>query len=192
MRLSTLACLGTGLLLLSACASRPEIRTQAAPQFAITSYHTYAFMARPSTDSAGYKTITTQSIEKAVNREMQARGYRHADTGQTPDLLINFTIKTHDKVQSYPEAGVGFGYGWGRGRYGWGGAFGPYYDDIRTVTDGSLTVDLVDRASNEAVWSGTAIGRITKKSEDNPGKTIDEAVSAIFAHYTVPAAGQRH
>jgi hypothetical protein len=177
--------------LLSACASRPEIRTQAAPQFAITSYHTYAFMARPSTDSAGYKTITTQSIEKAVNREMQARGYRHADTGQTPDLLINFIIKTHDKVESYPGPQVGFGYGWGWGRYGWGG-LGPYYNDVRTVTDGSLTIDLVDRASNEAVWSGTAIGRINKKTLDNPGKTLDEAVSDIFAHYPVKPAGEAH
>lgn len=191
MRLSMLACLGTGLLLLSACASRPEIRTQAAPQFAITSYHTYGFMAKPSTDGAGYKTITTQSIEKSVNREMQARGYRLADSSQQPDLLINFSIKTHDKVESYPGPTVGVGYGWGWGRYGFG-ALGPYYNDIRTVTDGSLTVDLVDRSRNEAVWSGTAIGRLSKKSMDNPGKTIDEAVSDIFAHYPVKPAADVH
>ncbi len=191
MRISTLACLGTGLLLVAGCASRPEIRTQAAPQFAITSYHTYGFMARPSTDTYGYKTITTQAIEKAVNREMQERGYRLVSAAEQPDLLINFSIKTHDKVQSYGGPTVGVGYGWGWGRYGFG-ALGPYYNDIRTVTDGSLTLDLVDRASNEAVWSGTAIGRITKSSEENPGKTIDEAVKDIFAHYPVAPPGGKH
>jgi hypothetical protein len=189
---SALATLGAGLgILLGACASRPEIRTQTAPQFNLTSYHSYAFVPKPSTDTEGYRSITTQSIERAVAREMQALGYTQAPPGQQPDLLINFSIKTHDKVESRPGPTVGVGYGWGWGHYGWGG-LGNYYDDIQTVTDGSLTIDVVDRAHNEAVWSGTAIGRLSKKIEANPGPAIDTAVNDIFAHYPAKTLAQAH
>ena len=177
VRLSALAVVG---VLLAACQTRPEIRTQAAAQVDLASYHSYGFMSKPGTDAEGYRTITTQSIERAVSREMEARGYGLAGPGREPDLLVNFSVKTHDRVEGEPAVGVGYGWGWGR--YGWGG-LGDYYNDIRTVTDGSLTVDVVDREHNQAVWSGTAVGRLTKKVLDNPGPAIDEAVADIFARY---------
>ena len=178
VRLSALAAVG---VLLAACQTRPEIRTQAAAQIDLASYHTYGFMAKPSTDAQGYHTITTQSIERAVSRAMEAHGYGPAGPGQEPDLLVNFSVKTHDRVEGQPAVGAGYGSGWGR--YGWGWGFGDYYNDIRTVTDGSLTVDVVDREHNQAVWSGTAVGRLTKKVLDNPGPAIDQAVAEIFARY---------
>jgi hypothetical protein len=46
-------------------------------------------------------------------------------------------------------------------------------------------IDLVDRARNEVVWSGTAVGQLTKKVLDNPGPSIDQSVSDIFARYPI-------
>lgn len=179
---------GLGLLLAS-CATRYDIRSQTALNANLTSYHTYAFMAKPGTDKDGYKTITTQTLERAVNREMYARGYTPAAVGSEPDLVINFNIKEKDKVQSDgPGVGYGvglaYGPGWGYG-YGYGLGFDDYYNGVQTVTEGSLVVDLVDRARNEVVWSGTAVGQITKKSLDHPDETIDRSVSEIFARYPV-------
>ena len=187
VRLSALAVVG---VLLAACQTRPEIRTQAAAQVDLAGYHTYGFMPKPGTDAEGYHTITTQSIERAVGREMEARGYGLAGPGQEPDLLVNFSVKTHDRVEGQPAAGAGYGWGWGR--YGWGWGFGDYYNDIRTVTDGSLTVDVVDREHNQAVWSGTALGRLTKKVLDNPGPAIDQAVADIFARYPKKLVAAAH
>jgi hypothetical protein len=169
--------------LLAACQTRPEIRTQAAPGVDLASYHTYGFVEKPSTDTAGYKTLTTKSLEKAVSREMQARGYA---LSTHPDLLVNFKAASKDKVEGEtgPGVGVGVGYGgFGRGRYGWGVGVGNVYSDIRTVSEGSVTIDVVDRERNELVWSGTAVGRLTKKVLDNPGPAIDAAVTDIFARY---------
>ncbi len=176
----------TGLALLAGCEARPEIRTQAAPAFNLAAYHTYGFMAKPGTDEAGYRSLTTQTIERAVARELDARGYVRSSPDQQPDLLVNFNIKTHDRVESQPGPAVGMAYGWGWGPYGWGAGLGDYYADIRTVTDGSLTVDLVDRARNEAIWSGTAIGRLSRKVLQNPAPAIDSAVADIFARYPRP------
>ncbi len=185
-RWATLAALG---LLLASCATRYDIRSQTALNANLTSYHTYAFMAKPGTDKDGYKTLTTQALERAVNREMYARGYTPATVGSEPDLVINFNIKEKDKVQGDGPGlgyGLGFGYGpgWGYG-YGYGLGLDNYYNSIQTVTEGSLVVDLIDRVHNEVVWSGTAVGQITKKSLDHPDETIDRSVAEIFARYPV-------
>jgi Domain of unknown function (DUF4136) len=183
-RWATLVGLG---LLLASCATRYDIRSQAAANANLTSYHTYAFMAKPGTDKDGYKSLTTQTLERAVNREMYARGYTPAAVGSEPDLVINFNIKEKDKVQG---DGPGFGYGWGFGYgprwgYGYGLGLDDYYNGIQTVTEGSLVIDLVDRVRNEVVWSGTAVGQITKKSLEHPDETLDRSVTEIFAHYPV-------
>jgi hypothetical protein len=182
--------IGLGVLLAS-CVTRPEVHTQAAVNANLASYRTYAFMAKPGTDKDGYKTLTTQSLERAVSREMQARGYAPAVPGQEPDLVINFNVKEKDKVQGDAASGyggwggVGYGRPWGYGGYGVG--WDDYYNSIQTVTQGSLVVDLVDRARNEVVWSGTAVGELTKKVLDHPDETIDRSVAEIFARYPITA-----
>jgi hypothetical protein len=182
------ALLGLGLLLAS-CATRYDIRSQAAANANLASYHTYAFMAKPGTDKDGDKSLTTQTLERAVNREMYARGYTPAAVGSEPDLVINFNIKEKDKVQGdSPGVGYAWGFGYGpRWGYGYGLGLDDYYNGIQTVTEGSLVIDLVDRVRNEVVWSGTAVGQITRKSLDHPDETLDRSVTEIFAHYPVKA-----
>ena len=178
------ALVGLGMVMAS-CATQPQIRTQAAVNANLASYRTYAFMAKPGTDKDGYRTLTTQALERAVGREMQARGYVPAVPGQEPDLVINFNVKEKDKVQG----DVGPGYGWwgGVGYGGYGVGWDDYYNGIQTVTEGSLIVDVVDRARNEVVWSGTAVGELTRKVLDHPDETIDKSVAQIFARYPIKA-----
>jgi hypothetical protein len=166
-------------MLLSACQTRPEIRTQSAPELNVVQYQTFGFIDHPNTDNASYTTLTTRYLKDAVSREMMARGYTQSDK---PDLVINFLVGSKDKVESTPGPAVGVGYGrWGRNSWGYGVGYGGR--DVRTVTEGSLTVDVVDHSKSELVWSGTAEGRLTKKELKNPQPAIDGAVSAIFAKY---------
>jgi len=178
------ALLALGLFLVG-CASQPEVRTQTAANANLAGYRTYAFMPKPGTDKDGYKTLKTQSLERAVGREMLARGYAPA-TNEQADLLINFNVKEKDKVEGDVGPTAGFGYGWGRHYgYGYGFGFDDYYNGITTVTEGSLMIDLIDRARNEVVWSGTAVGELTKKVLDNPEPAIDRSVADIFARYPI-------
>ena len=178
------ALLALGLFLVG-CASQPEVRTQTAPNANLAGYRTYAFMPKPGTDKDGYKTLETQSLERAVGREMLARGYAPAAAEQA-DLLINFNVKEKDKVEGDVGPTAGFGYGWGRHYgYGYGFGFDDYYNGITTVTEGSLMIDLIDRSRNEVVWSGTAVGELTKKVLDNPEPAIDRSVADIFARYPI-------
>jgi hypothetical protein len=167
-----------GLLALTACASKPVVRTQSVPALDIQKYQSFGFVERPDTDKAGYTTLTTRFLKEAVTREMLARGYTRSEQ---PDLLVNFTTGSKDKVEgdAWPDVGLGWGR-WSRG-WGWGGMW--YGRDIRTVTEGSLTIDVVDQQHKELVWTGTAKGRISTKDENNPQSAIDKAVSAIFTRY---------
>lgn len=172
-------------VLLVACQTRPEIRTQSAPELDVARYSTFGFLDNVGTDPHGYTTLTTRYLKEAVTREMQARGYTQAEK---PDLLINFNVATQDKVESRagPHMGVGWGY-WRRG-YAWG--VGVSDDLIRNYTEGSLTIDVVDRETNELIWTGTAVGRLTDAVRENPKPAIDEAVNLIFQRYPKPRAGE--
>ncbi len=178
------------LAILTACASKPIVRTQVSPALDIQKYQTFGFVEHPDTDKAGYTTLITRYLKDAVTREMVARGYTRSDQ---PDLLVNFTAGSKDKVEGDPWPAVGLGWGrWSRG-WGWGGMWGGR--DIRTVTEGSLTIDVVDQQHKELVWSGMAKGRVTSSEEDSPQPSIDKTVAAIFDQYPkqplVASAGNR-
>ena len=167
------------IALTAACASGPQIRTQSAPALDVLKYQTFGFVDHPDTDRSGYTTLTTRYLKEAVSREMLARGYTPSDK---PDLEVNFIVGTKDKVESTPGPAVGVGYGrWGYRGFGWGLGYGAR--DVRTITVGSLTIDVVDHGQSALIWSGTANGRLTKKTLNDPQPAIDSAVSAIFAKY---------
>jgi hypothetical protein len=174
----------TLVTMLAACATPPHIRSQSAPDLDIGRYKTFGFVERPATDTQAYTSLNTRYLKDAVSREMTARGYTPSDN---PDLLINFNIMARDKVEGsyggYPYPyGYGVGYGWWRHGYGWGVGMSDW-DTIRTYTEGTLTIDVVDHAHNALVWSGSAVGELTKAALDRPQPAIDDAVSRIFTHY---------
>ena len=55
------------------------------------------------------------------------------------------------------------------------------------MTEGTLTLDLVDRMKNELVWSGSAVRTLNAKILDQPRPAIDQAVNLIFAKLPVGA-----
>jgi len=172
-------------LAVGACQTLPRIRTEMAPDADMTRYRTYDYFEKPSTDRRGYQTITTRNIEDAIDREMSQRGLVRSSSN--PDLKINFHIAKRDKVESRPGPSVGVGYGWGwRSRFGYDFMYGR---DVETVTEGTLTVDLVDRSKNALVWSGSASRTLDSKVLDQPRKAIDQAVKLIFDKYPATPAG---
>ena len=168
-------------LIVAACASQPKISSQTAPQADLARYHTYGFMEKLGTDTAGYTSITTQLMKDAVSRELAARGFA---PGDNPDILVNFLAATKDKVEgrSDPRIGVTYGTG-GWGHHGVGVGVGIGSSDIRSVREDTLTVDLVDREKNVLVWTGSAVFRPTQKEASNARKRVNDVVTRIFTRY---------
>ena len=168
-------------ILLGACQTPPRITSQAAPAVNLAQFHTYSFMEKLSTDTAGYTSITTQLMKEAVTRELTARGFTPSDN---PQLVVNFIAVTKDKVEgdADPRFDVSYGH-WGWGREGWGADWGG--SDIHTVREDTLTVDLVEKAESLLVWSGSAIYRPTEKDENDARPVINDAMARVFAKYPV-------
>jgi len=174
-------------VMLSACASKPEITTDYDHGADFSRYRSFAFEPKLATDAAGYATLTTQRIKAAVQREMIARGYVYAE--KDPDLLVNFAGKQEDKVRvtqtpvpaGYPLGYYGY-YGYRTGLYApWPGYYLDTYVDH--YTEGTINIDLIDRARRQMVWEGVAIGRITSEMKEAPEKAINQTVAEIFAKY---------
>ncbi len=178
--------------LTAACATEPVVRTRVAEQVDLASFHTYAFVRKPSTDTGAYKSLTTQELEKDVGQELQSRGYVPAEAGQKPDLLVNFRVGAHDRVEGFMgPSGPGWGCcGWGWAPYRWG-PWGPWgwggYGDVQTVTTISLSVDLINRENNSVVWSGTAFSDLTRRMQDHPAQSIDDSTHQIFLRFPLAA-----
>jgi hypothetical protein len=173
---------GTAALALGACAttSGPTVRVDADPTANMASYGTYSFFEPFGTDRSGAATPLGNTVKQALRREMDVRGLRYVESGG--DLLVNAAIKSSEKTDvstmSVPDPYFGYRYG----RYSpWVG----YNQEtiVRQYTEGTLTIDLVDRARKQLVWSGAAFGRVTDKVRNNPQGAVDTAVREIFARY---------
>ncbi|MBS1138105.1 MAG: putative lipoprotein, partial [Proteobacteria bacterium] len=91
-----IATLAVAALGLGGCASGPDIRGDYDKSADFGKYRTYGFVAQTSPDGGGeYRSLALQMLQKAAAREMEARGYRLADS---PDLAINFQGKLEEKV----------------------------------------------------------------------------------------------
>jgi hypothetical protein len=177
--------LGATALFAAACTSKPVIRAQSAPGANVSTFRTYGFFEKLGTDQSTYASVLSLNLKAATAREMEARGFRAAPN---PDLLVNFHVAEKDKIEG--RSGPTFGFGFGRGYWRSGYSFGVGMNDtdVRSVTEGTVTIDGVDRARNEMVWTGSAQSRITAKTLDHPEEAINSTVPLIFQKFPGRAA----
>jgi len=172
-------------LALAGCASGPRLYANQNPQADFASYATYSYVAQLGTDEpGGPTTLLTQYLRSAVDREMQARGYRYVNV--SGDLQVNFYVETQEKLRSRqtasPSVGVGYGYyGYRGGVYGTWGAYSE--TEVTQYTEGTLNIDLVDARRQELVWEGVAIGRVTEEARQNVQAAVDAVVPQVFEQY---------
>jgi Domain of unknown function (DUF4136) len=161
---------------LSACSSNPvHVRVDKDPARSVSSYSTFGFYDRQSTDSARYETLLTSHLKAATRQQLESRGYVYSE--EQPALLVNFLVNVRQEQQIHASAPAGGFYGV-RGYRGWG--LHGYDIDTVTTKQGALTIDLVDASTQSLIWRGIGEGAITSKTEANSGAAVGATVSAIF------------
>jgi hypothetical protein len=168
---------------LAACAS-VHVTTDRDPKADFTRLHAWEWMPRtPPADPIRENTLVCNRIRDAIGRELSAKGFAAAEGGGA-DFRVGFETasKEHIDVQSWPSWCWG-GFGRHRWWHGWS-------EDV-TVTQytvGTLVVGVVDPATGELLWRGTASGVVDEDS--GSAERIDEAVTKLLAEFP-PAARQR-
>ena len=169
-------------LLLAGCATGPRISTEADPRANFSAYSTWAFHDPLAVEAYGYETATSEIVKRAVNREMEARGYRY--DAENPDLWVNVNayMQRRTDVSSVPTVDHAFYYSYRHRAY----VAVPYWNDrthVRRYTEGTMNVDLVDAAQNRLVWEGIAVGRVGNVTVENREMHINQSIAEIFARY---------
>ena len=169
---------------LASCQSNSNVRSDTAPGVNFADFHTWGFYSPLNTDASGVSSITTQHLKTSVTREMNRAGFTYST--QDPDLQVNFGVSTRNRTEVTPSSNVGVSYH-RRSMSGMGMGMSMNTNNVntRTVTDGALTIDIVDRARNDQVWTGSTSGQLPRNSSSNAG-VIDNAVTSIFRQFPAP------
>lgn len=184
MTLATRVGTFAGALVLAGCAAMgPEITTDYDANAAFSRYATFDFMEREERgETRTYATLGDQRVIRAVTSELEARGYRRV--ADNPDLLVNFAMTTEkvQDVRSVPAVLPPPWYGW-RGGYYYPWPAYSYETRVDTYQRGTLYIDLIDAERRQLVWEGTATGRVTKATREDPAGALEAAVGQIFERY---------
>jgi len=180
------------VVLLSACASAPQVRTSSAGDIDFGAFRTFGFFDSLSTDRAGYNSLISQQLMASTRREMEVRGLQFVADPAQADLLINFyaDVANELRVRNTGSAWSGPTY-WDhrRGRYDpWRGHRGwPSHSsvEVQQITRGMLSVDVVEARQNMLIWEGMASRRLTQRTLNDLGPALDEATHHIFREFPI-------
>ncbi|MGC3943337.1 MAG: DUF4136 domain-containing protein [Chryseolinea sp.] len=122
-------------------------------------------------------------IINAVEKEMAARGYTKSDN---PDFLVDLHVKLQQE-ESATATTTGPG-GYGRWGYGWGGGFSTTTVDVNKYVDGTLFINVIDKATEKIIWQGRGEKTVDDKlSPEKRDEQINAAVASIFKQYPIAA-----
>ena len=179
---ATIAAL-VALLGLSGCASR--IRSDFDRDVVFSHYHTFDWLAPPvraseeelRADLEGpfmRNSLLDKRIRAAVNRNLEARGFRYLEGGES-DFRLNYHVTFKDKLIG---SGANFGY---FGHYYRRGFSSGFNWSVRQYQEGTIIIDIVDRATDQLVWRGWLTGRNADGNYDEA--EISRAVDKILKRF---------
>lgn len=181
------------LALLSACSSGLTVRSEIDPNADFRQFTTFNFFEPMGIESGYNSPIFGEHYREAISGELKRRRYRLSDE---PDLLINVTIRSDDKVRmrSYTSPYVsGAYYNRPGGPYG-GSALGVGVSTgtrATMTTEASVFIDFVDFKQQRVVWQGVTVVNVTDKVATQLRDAIYTSVNKVLAEYP-HTAGKEH
>ncbi len=118
--------------------------------------------------------INEQRIRAAVDHELESKGYIRGGVQQA-DFFVSVSVGARDKLSVTDFGHPGFHSGFCC-RRGFGGGV-----NVRSYTEGTLTVDIFDAKTSQAIWHGSASRRVGRT--DNPATVINEIVMVILEEF---------
>lgn len=179
---SLLPAAAASAVLIAGCATTMEAHSDHDASQSFSRYRTFAWMADepmigPPEQVARVSPLNRMRIVDAIESELGAKGFQKTTERAAADFVVSYTVGARDRldVQSYPAPYQGMWY--------WGG---PYYGhdvDVRTYTEGTLSIDVFDGTTHQPVWHGWGSKRITAHDVRHAAEQIPPAVAAILKDF---------
>ena len=155
--------LSSSLLLLCCAAGvlAQNIQTDYDHNFNLAKWRTFAFyeQTRKPGEALAASPINDRRIHDALNMQLQANGF---SSSVQPDFMIAYFVTTKKGLDIQDN------------RFGLFQRMGSV--NVNQVTEGTIVVVFVDRASKQEVWRGYASGTINPKNLD---KDVNKAVTKL-------------
>lgn len=166
-----------GALGLAACSST-TVHADWDHQADFTHFHTYAWLAPSDPQAAPHLPEHLDiRLRRIVDEILDAKGYQPAVPPNLPDFELVYYLDVDRELRVDTIAHDYYG------AYGWRGVWpgiGPT-TRVREITTGTLVLDVVDRASNRLVWTGSVAG--TARHENPSGERIQAVMEAMLSDF---------
>ncbi len=124
----------------------------------------------------GVDALFEQRVREIADEVLTSKGFRRA-LAREADFLVAWQagVQTNQRYETY---GYGIG-GWYRGYPG-----GAWSTTVRHYHEGTLILDVVDRARNELIWRGAASKTLDELgSPDEREVTLREAIKKMMVDF---------
>jgi|SRR5690554_4306341 len=164
-------------MLASSCSTTKITVDTSNPNIELSDFETFDFFEiEAEGDTSGAFNQNMASLKAEVIEQLLLR--RLTQDVENPDLKINLGIVVQEKTQTR-QTSLGDPGEWnyiGQRNYKWESKT----VEVGTFKEGSITIHLVDKASNEAVWIGMIEGVVPRKPEKRR-VALEEAVASLFS-----------
>jgi hypothetical protein len=168
---------------LTACATR--VRSDFDRDAVFSQYDSFDWIAPPvraSEDELGSdpespfarNSLLDKRIRAAVTSNLRSRGYQYVEDGSS-NFRLNYHVTFSDKL-----AGSGSDFGYSR-RYRRGSFSSGFNWSVRQYKEGTVIIDIVDRAKDQLVWRGWLVSRNRDGNYDEA--EINRAVNKILMKF---------
>ncbi len=172
------------ILLLTACAQKPEIASNSDPTQEFGGYKTFSWAKDDPMVVFGLLGPTPRTKDKLVSgirENLEAKGFSFSEDRQNVDFLVQFTVGARDGAEIWNIPNEYNDRTW------WGH---PYYGTravVNRYTEGKLAIDVIDQVRQIPVWHGYASKRLSKEELNNPDPNVRPAIDEVLA--TFPPKG---
>ncbi len=178
------------LPIIAACSSTGvSTNYEAKPGVNFAAFKTYSWVGeRPMFMSPDMVSqVSPLAIERlmtAVATELNRKGLTFVADPAQADIVIGMSMGARDKidVRTTPTSYYGVGYYRRPGYYG-SAYYGGSQTTVRNYVEGSLSVDIFDRAANEPVWHGRGTRKIYSSTEPLTDEQLSEAMADLLKHF---------
>ena len=153
--------------LCAGAATAASVDTNYLPETDFSHYRTYHWVVVH--DAPEIDNITDQQIKRAVDKQLQAKGWTRAESKEA-DVYVACQVA----IENRTEVTMYGGWGW----------YGGAHSSERRYEVGTLTVDVYDPKIEKLVWRGSATD--TLKSKSTPEKRqarLDKAMTKLFKDF---------
>ena len=144
-------------LLIAGCSTRPSVDYDRAAASKFASYKSFVIdsrEARSSYQDVVLSPIVDRRIERAIARELEAKGFQQQPSAQDFRITFNTATKT---VTDIDDLGVGTS---PFRRYPYWGNSGYSRIYVDQYEEGTFIIDIIDNQSKELVWRGAYAQRL--------------------------------